>query len=182
MKATGFFSLFLILALFSGCATTAAKRASALSKVVYAEDSAIRAGRFDVAKAYSAQATRLVSPPKKRIVVKPVVSQGKKYVVLPIEFSGTPALAIGSPALNTLVASDRALQGQMRAEDKALAQVTRETDKVITSEAMDAAKQEARPSFWHKFTFFRYSLSLGWIGNCRVRVLPSVDSSLCFSG
>jgi hypothetical protein len=88
-----------------------------------------------------------------------VESEGKRYVVLPAEFNGTPALAFGSPAFTTLVGADKPLQRQMESEDRALAKTEAETDRVVAAEAKVVEKAEtqallSRHSFWGQVKFY----------------------------
>jgi hypothetical protein len=148
MKGTVVILFTALAILFSGCESTVAKKQATLSKAVYAENAAMKAGRFDLAQAYGAQAARLIAPPKSQVAVKSVAPQGKEVVILPEEDADLPDVAVDSTGFNTLVSQDKGLQDQLNAENGTLAKVEKAADQVITAEAKDAAKQEARPSLW----------------------------------
>ena len=72
---TLFISLFLSTSLLlSGCVTSSSlnkEKQENISQGAYAINDSINMGRFDLAKQYSDQLDRLITPPKTRIVVKP---------------------------------------------------------------------------------------------------------------
>jgi hypothetical protein len=141
---------------------------------VYAENAAIKAGRFDLAKAYGRQAVRLLPPPKKAIAVKPVESKGKEIVILPKEDDGLQDDAIDSPALTTLETQDKGIQGQIDAGKAPLAKETKATDKAVAAEMKDAAKEEAQPSFFQRWKFLGIPLALVAGGIALVCLFPAL--------
>lgn len=72
-----FLLLFVVLGVLTGCSTTNVdtKQADAISVGVYAINDSMIVGRFDKAKQYSDETIRLVTPPKKRIIIKPFIVQ-----------------------------------------------------------------------------------------------------------
>lgn len=123
--------LLILTLLLASCSSISQKQSAALSRAVYGTEKAILSQRYDLAAAYSKQAIRLTPPPKKKPVVSPVVFRGLKYVVLPVEQKDTPTLSIGSPAMDALLEQSKGLQGQMRAENRAVESVERAGDKVL---------------------------------------------------
>lgn len=161
MKAKGFYLLAVLVTALSlvGCSSVSTKQNNLLRKDVYAAQDALTAGRVDLAKAYTSQAARLIAPPKKREIIKPVESKGTRYVVLPQELNGSPALAIGSPALTSLVAQDKPLAKQLESEQAALASDEAQTDKVIAAKQAIVDKVETqkiidRASLWGRVKFY----------------------------
>jgi len=158
-KGSNWLLLLFLLTAATGCSTVNQRQNAVLSKAVYATQDALTAGRVDLAKAYNSQASRLLPPPAKRQPVAPVESKGQRYVILPVEFTGTPPLTVGSPALSSLTAADKPLQRQFSAENRALAQAEKAADKVIAEKeaiVFKAVKTAlvARQSFWGRFLFF----------------------------
>ncbi len=103
-----------------GCASVSQRQNAAISKGIYAEHAAMAAGRFDEAREYSDQLIRLVPPPKQLPVVHSFTTQGKTYAVLPPTFKGSPTLVAGSTLFSTALGQDKALQGDLNADGKAL--------------------------------------------------------------
>lgn len=66
------FALFLSL---NGCTIYSEKQSEAVSQSVYATKDSIDDGRFDLAQQYINQTTRIITPPKKRIDIKPIYSE-----------------------------------------------------------------------------------------------------------
>jgi DNA primase len=68
-------TLFLVcsLILLTSCTFYTEKQSEALSQSSYAVNDSIEHGRFDLAEKYSEQVVRIVKPPKKRIVINPVL-------------------------------------------------------------------------------------------------------------
>lgn len=147
------FLLIICLFLAPACTTVSQKQNAALSRAVYSTEKAISAGRYDLAAAYSKQATRLVVPPKKKPVVSPVAFKGTRYIILPEGQNGEKTLSIGSAGMDALLLESKAIAGQFRAENKATASVEADADKVLvakekTLEKADTAQAIARHSFW----------------------------------
>lgn len=82
------------------------KNSEALSQGVYATSDSIKVNRFDLAKKYSDQITKLVTPPKKKIKIDAIVSKdGKnKYVILPKDSDGQ-VIVVGSKEYDNLIKS-----------------------------------------------------------------------------
>jgi len=96
VKAKGIFPIsFLALA---GCGSLQTRQQAALSKAVYAENRAIEVGRFDLAKKYSADAVKLIAPPKHQIDVKPI----QDFVVVPEEQANKKTASLQVVALHAL--------------------------------------------------------------------------------
>jgi hypothetical protein len=158
---------FLCLALLS-CSSISRNQSAALGSSVEATNSALSAGRFDLAKQYAAQSARLTVPPKRKAKIKAFVSSGNgtHYITLPVEFQDTPRLALGSPAMEALLSADKPLERQLRAEERALGKVTSAGDKVIAAkerfiEKAEAEKMIAAHSFWHRVKLWGFWLSIG---------------------
>ena len=148
-----------------GCASVAHRQSAAFSQGIYAEHAAMQAGRFDLAEKYNEQLTRLAPPPKHAAVVHPFTSQGKTYVVVPASFQALPTVAIDSPAFTIAVGQDKALQGQIRAENKALGTFSKQTDSIVRAKDAEAAKYEAqKPSIWSRVCYWALALSFPLLG------------------
>ena len=170
------FSVLLIVA-GSGCATASSKRYDAAVKGIYQVNSSLKAGRVDLAQKYSDQLVRLVPPPKKLDVIKPVETknssgQTTKYVVLPQEYSGTPTLSIGTKPFEDIVAADPALQKQLVEENKAVDKFHDTVDNTLRAVDKEAMKKEEGKGFFGwLWTIFG---SLGIVGVIALIVVCAV--------
>lgn len=78
--------LLLSLLLLTGCKTREVyieKNSEALSQAVYASDDSVKAGRFDLTGKYTGEATRLITPPKQRIPIKPIQKKFETKTINP---------------------------------------------------------------------------------------------------
>lgn len=93
MKRLKFFCL-LILCMLSSCTIYTEKQSEALSRVVYASKDSMEAARIDLADQYVTETTRIVRPPKNRILIEAVykkivhhittVSSSSKFDPVPV--------------------------------------------------------------------------------------------------
>jgi len=112
--------------LLFGCASVQQRKASEVSKLVYAENAAIHARRFDLAEKFSNEAVRIVPPPKKAVDVKPI----QNFVVVPEEDNGKPAKDI-----STIAKEHPEVSKQLAQEDKDLREEDKAVNKVIQAES-----------------------------------------------
>jgi len=152
---------FIVLPLFvlTACSSVLQKQSAAQGAAIYATQKAIEAGRFDLAASYNAQATRLAIPPERTPQIRPFVAQGKRYVVLPPEFNGTPALVIGSSATDSLLAGEKPLASQLAQEAHDLEQTEKATDQVIAEKERIVDKTETaaviqRHTIWGRIKLY----------------------------
>lgn len=139
---------------FSSCSSVQEKRSQSLSRAVYAENSALTSGRFDLAAQYGKQAERLLKPPKKPVAVKPLDIQGKRFLTLPGEFNGTPTLVFGTPEADKALKADPKTEKQVKEEQKTLGKVEKEETKIIAQVQKEEAKEKSSGSSFFHLGFF----------------------------
>lgn len=125
-------SLFCGCLLLTGCLPNFIERQSEpLKQAVYGVNDSLAEARIDLAWFYSNQATRLVEPPKNRVVIKSLVrkevidSTGKKVtlvdgtriLVLPEQYSKDEAIIVNTKAYNELL-KDKSVIEQLTKEKK----------------------------------------------------------------
>ena len=96
----------------AGCTTNRyiEKQSEPLKQAVYGVNDSLREARVDLALFYSNETTKLVSPPLKRIQIKPLYetltsadSLGKRILLVPEELKNTKSIVIGSQEHNELL-------------------------------------------------------------------------------
>lgn len=105
------------------------KQSEPLSQAVYGINDSLKEARIDLAWYYSNQTTELVTPPKKRLDIKPiyqkneVIKDGKKVqlqdgtrvAILPEQYSNDKVVIVNTEAYKKLVA-DEAINNQLKKE------------------------------------------------------------------
>lgn len=91
-----------------GCTTNRyiEKQSEPLKQAVYGINDSLREARVDLAWFYSNETTKLVSPPLKRISIKPLYeldSSGKRILLVPEELKNTKSIIVGSEEHNELL-------------------------------------------------------------------------------
>ena len=176
----------LTLGLLFGCSTPLAEREKdAVSSGVYATKDSIDASRYDLAKHYINETTRLVPPPKKRINIpefltdqkkvkkqikgQPVI-QGpvrQKYVVLPAGEMMTNIVVESSPEYVVLLSNNQDLAKREKKAQENLITLKTITDKVIQDQAKELQYLRSRPNIfvrtWHFLTGFLKWGTLGFV-------------------
>lgn len=140
--------LFMFLGLLGGsCQNAHVRQKESISQTVYATGDSLKAGRIDLANAYSEQAMRLVAPPKQRLVVRPVLktSNGisEKIVVLPSQFQNTKTVVSGSDEFNKLITENSELKKQFELERKEMGLLVASIDKTNRDLAIELEKSKA---------------------------------------
>ena len=92
------------LLLLAGCASNRyiEKQSEPLKQAVYGVNDSLKEARIDLALFYSNETTKLISPPLKRIQIKPLFETststdltGKKILIVPEELRNTKTIIIG---------------------------------------------------------------------------------------
>jgi len=106
---------FLLALLLTSCAVdTPPKYSEEVSQVVYATHDSIENARIELAKEYSNQTVRLITPPKQRIPVKPIIIScppskpgerpiDKRVVIVPPEYGKDEVVVVGSKEYQELM-------------------------------------------------------------------------------
>lgn len=116
-------TLFLVcgLILLTSCTFYTEKQSEVLSQTVYATRDSLEHGRFELAEKYSELTTRIVKPPKKRVIIAPVLenlpssnstiiapssltihtpspllTEKRRVIIVPERFKNDPVVAINS--------------------------------------------------------------------------------------
>lgn len=81
------------------------KQTEQLSRVVYATRDSIEASRIDLADSYSQETTRLVSPPKQKILIETIVDTKtkKRMAIVPDKYKNTEVIVVGSVRYDELL-------------------------------------------------------------------------------
>ena len=137
------FLLFVVF-LFSSCMTVyTEKQTEELSQVVYATKDSLDVARIDLADDYSAQATRIVKPPKTRITVQAVykqtsaikVSEDKQRVVMiPERYKNDTVIVVKSEEYQDLL-KDKATYEQIKKDHSVLVEAKQKVDEELTKQA-----------------------------------------------
>jgi hypothetical protein len=108
-------TLFLVcsLILLTSCTFYTEKQSEALSQSSYAVNDSIEHGRFDLAEKYSEQVVRIVKPPKKRIVINPVLENLPSTTRSPQSLD-TPSLSTNSTPSLSIYSSSPTLSERRR--------------------------------------------------------------------
>lgn len=150
-----------------GCTSPAKKRYEAAVQGVYRVHASLKAGRVDLAKKYSDEVVRVVPPPKKPVVIKPIEEKKEdgstnKYIVLPQEYSGTPALTIGTKPFDDVVAKSPEIKKQLEKEEKEVVAYTKQVDEAVRATIKEADKP--RSSVFSIFAWIGGGGVIGLIG------------------
>lgn len=171
------FILFMAFAMMlTGCQTAAVKQQKAISTGVYAIQSSMKAGRFDLAEKYEEQLVKVVTPPKNKIQIKtfaPVPSKdfslveqspnaSKPYVVLPEEFKNAPVIVNNSTQFNAIVNSSPVLKNQIKKEDAQVGTFTKQINKTV--DALKTESLAAKKKGWFGGIFGWVTGILGTVG------------------
>lgn len=106
------FGLVFCFFVLAGCTTDRyiEKQSEPLKQAVYGVNDSLREARVDLALFYSNETMKLVSPPLKRIQIKPLYetltsadSSGKRILLVPEELKNTKSIVIGSQEHNELL-------------------------------------------------------------------------------
>lgn len=118
--------------LLTGCLPSfIEKQSEPLKQAVYGVNDSLSEARIDLAWFYSNQTTKLVEPPKNRIVIKPLIkneitdSTGKKVtlvdgtriLVLPEQYSNDEVIVVNSKAYNEIIKNKNIIE-QLTKEKK----------------------------------------------------------------
>ena len=143
-KTTFFCFLFLIL---PACTVYTEKQSQALSRAVYATRDSFEAARIDLADSYSAEAARIVHPPKTRVGVrsvykknidvigsssKPVstVASKQRVVIIPEKYRNDVVVVVSSKEYQNLL-KDKEVMEQLQKDFDNLTLVKQEVDEEI---------------------------------------------------
>lgn len=94
-----------LLLLLSGCRSTPIVNSQSpeVSTAAAAVKDSVSAARFDLTEQYADALNMLVTPPEKRIEIKPVYKDGKKIVVIPDRYQREDVVAVGTQEWNNLL-------------------------------------------------------------------------------
>lgn len=145
----------IILFVPSACTVYTEKQTEAVSRVVYATKDSIDRARFDLADSYSTEATRLIQPPKTRIViqsvaesprsiptkaaVKQMVATKTPVIIVPERLRGLKVIVVNSEEYNNLMLNKEALE-QLKVDHANLEQAKKEVDKELITQAINKDK------------------------------------------
>jgi len=133
--------------LFSSCTIYTEKQSQALSRTIYATKDSLDEARIDLADKYSAEATRLVKPPKKRVEIPPVYkktipvisSQSKnspeyinkqRVLVIPEKYKGDTVVVVSSAEYEELL-KDKETFAQIKKDFENLTEVRDQVDQEL---------------------------------------------------
>jgi len=166
--------------LLTNCAEPVAKQEQrAVSRGVYATKDSIDVSRYDLAKSYINETTRVVPPPaaKDRVKISPFVTPGKKpskgnagesptqYVVLPPNEQNTHVIVMNSPEYNQLLTQYSSLQKSQAAEKATFDKIKKDDDGIIKAQAEELARLRARPNiFVRAWNFIHGLFKWGFLG------------------
>lgn len=169
---------------FTNCSeTTVQKERKVISQGVYATKDSFDASRYDLAKSYNNELTRIIPPPasKDRIKItsfdtdmKPASKKkgnstipSQRYVVLPDSESNAHVIVANSEEYKQLLSENMGLQKKELATQNAYLNYKKETDETLRLKEVELAKLRARPSFfgeiWNFLTGFLKWGSLGFV-------------------
>lgn len=106
--------------LLSGCATAIKTRQRAIGQGVYAIQNSLNAGRFDLAKKYSDELTKIVPPPSNQNKVTNIEATGTNYIVIPKEFNNSKAIWENSAEIKQIITTNLELKKSSEKEAKDL--------------------------------------------------------------
>lgn len=150
LKSIGI-SLF-VYCLLTSCQTPQQKLNQNISAGVYATKAAIDAGRFDQAKRYNDELTRIVAPPKKPIKINYFVTDSKsrtpgdlseynkKYVVLPAGFDTSLVISMDSKEYQEILNENKKLAAEEKKTDENFQKYSSQTTKIIQERENELSK------------------------------------------
>jgi hypothetical protein len=122
------------------------KQTEALSRVVYATKDSLDAARIDLADNYSAEATRMVKPPKKRIEIKTIyegpsavvnagtINSKQRIVVIPPKYKNDKVVVVSSAEYQNLL-KDKEVYEQFKQDHEVLVKAKEEVDAELSKQA-----------------------------------------------
>lgn len=131
------FGVWVSLLLLVGCSSNRyiEKQSEPLKQAVYGVNDSLKEARIDLALFYSNETTKLISPPLKRIQIKPLFETptstdltGKKILIVPEELRNTKTVIIGSEDYKNLL-NDKEVVKQLNEELAIQKKVTIDVDK-----------------------------------------------------
>lgn len=170
----------LVFLLLTNCAEPVAKQEQrAVSRGVYATKDSIDVSRYDLAKSYINETTRVVPPPdaRDRVKIPSFTTPGRKatktqpatksqqYVVLPPNEQNTHVIVMNSPEYNQLLSYYSSLQESERTAWEKVDQVKKADDAVIKTINEELARLRARPNiFVRTWNFIHGLFKWGFLG------------------
>lgn len=147
VKTLFFCFLFLVL---TACTVYTEKQSQALSRAVYATRDSFEAARIDLADSYSAEAARIVHPPKGRVEVKSVykksvdvigsgskpvskVTAKQRVVIIPEKYRNDVVVVVSSKEYQNLL-KDKEIMTQLEKDLDNLTFVKQEVDQEIVKQ------------------------------------------------
>lgn len=132
------FLLFMFLFCFPSCMTVyTEKQTEELSRVVYATKDSLDVARIDLADDYSIQATRIVKPPKTRIIIQAVykASEDKQRIVMiPERYKNDAVIVVKSEEYQELL-KDKSTFEQIKKDHNTLLVAKQQVDEELTKQA-----------------------------------------------
>ena len=146
-----------VMVCFAGCSTPQERlvkhRNEAVAIAVYGIKDSIEAGRFDLAAKYASAATKIVAPPEKKAIIKPIYVTNpvnkikEKVAVLPPAFKADIKVVVrDSPELEEITVNQPEVKKQLTEEDKTVEAVEKQIDKVVREEEKRALEPEKKAS------------------------------------
>jgi hypothetical protein len=137
--------------LLSGCSSKIARQNESVRQGVYAVNDSINFKRYDLAKKYSAELTRIVPPPENRIEVSAFSIQTgvdkKGYTVLPEDTNSDEVIIENSEQYKALVEQNKSLSVMISQEVESFNKYRKATDRSLIDMG-DALTAEKKKSFW----------------------------------
>jgi len=136
---------------FFGCTVYTEKQTEPVSQVVYATKDSIDKARFDLADSYITEATRLIRPPKTRIVVQHMNESPKSSVmdvkptsrapviIVPERLRGLRVIVVNSEDYASLI-QDKESHEQLKEDYANLDQAKRSVDEEIITQSINRDK------------------------------------------
>lgn len=116
------------------------KQSQALSRVVYATRDSLESARIDLADSYSAEAVRIVRPPKERIQIQPVYKKNsttepkQRVVVIPLKYKNDAVVVVSSSEYEELIKDKQAFD-VLKADHELLVSAKKEVDNELIKQA-----------------------------------------------
>jgi hypothetical protein len=131
--------------LITGCTYYTEKQSEALSQNVYATNDSLDKARVDLAYYYSNETTRLVKPPKKKIVIQSIYQAGEvvkdtkagertRVVIVPSQYKGDKVVVVDSTEYQDLL-KVKAIADQLKKDNINLVNAKNNTDKELAKQA-----------------------------------------------
>lgn len=127
--------LFALLLIFSGCIKTGvtAIPSPEVSRTAYAIRDSFDVARIDLAEQYSSDLLRLVIPPDEKIIIKPVVQNGKRIAIIPDKYKNDNVIVVGTVEWNNL-SLIKDIADQLKSDNNKLLEQITKTDNEIRSQ------------------------------------------------